>query len=149
MGAGFHGGINNSFGAMAINLPIRNNKQNVSTTGSIKNNAIETAKYFDYKNGLFGEKNRKNGRIPREIFSKNPSTAATLFFNTLSQGGQKHVFNTSNGKGIEATLKDGSKITYRPLTSSIGSPAVEITISMSPDVKPKKYHFVQKGGNKK
>jgi hypothetical protein len=101
------------------------------------------------QNGLFGEKNRKNGRIPREIFSKNPSTAATLFFNTLSQGGQKHVFNTSNGKGIEATLKDGSKITYRPLTSSIGSPAVEITISMSPDVKPKKYHFVQKGGNKK
>ncbi len=49
MGAGFHGGINNSFGAMAINLPIRNNKQNVSTTGSIKNNAIETAKWIIWR----------------------------------------------------------------------------------------------------
>ena len=79
----------------------------------------------------------------KEIIVKNPITSAALFFNTLSADGKKEVFETRHGKGIHAILKDGSEIYYRPVTSSKGSPAVEITVSGSLKIKSHKYHIVK------
>lgn len=146
MGAGFHGNIKNTKGASNKNITTSNKSKTMSNTaGSIENNAKEAAKYFPFKDGLFGSKNRKPKSKPREIFVSNPTSSASQFFNILKQGGKDKLFNTSHGIGIESNLPDGSRITYRPITSSKGSPAVEITISGSDYIKPKKYHFVMKG----
>lgn len=146
MGAGFHGGINNSKGAKSMALMKSNPVKVISqSTSSISSNANEAAKLFTFKDGLFGIKNRKPRSKPREIIVNNPQTSATIFFNTLAAGGKKEKFDTGHGKGIKATLSDKSVITYRPITSSNGSPAVEIVVSGSKNVKPKKYHIVRKG----
>ena len=50
----------------------------------------------------------------------------------------------SNGKGYITELKDGTIISYREVTSTEGSPAVEINIKKSTDtggVKKQKIHF--------
>ncbi len=143
MGAGFHGNIKNTKGASNNNITASNKSKTI--VGSIENNAKEAAKYFPFKDGLFGFKNRRPKSKPREIFSNNPTSSASQFFNILKQGGKDKLFNTSHGIGTESNLPDGSKITYRPITSSKGSPAVEIVISGSDYIKPKKYHFVMKG----
>ena len=52
----------------------------------------------------------------------------------------------SNGKGEVAKMKDGTIISYREVTSSDGTPAVEINISNSndpADVKKQKIHFIK------
>lgn len=147
MGSGIRGNFGNTKGSKLMPLTNTSNVIKISLpTSSIHSNANETSKYFPFKDGLFGSKNRKPRSKPREIFANNPSTAASFFFNTMTAGGKKESFNTGHGKGIKATLSDTSVITYRPTTSSNGSPAVEITVSGSKYVKPKKYHFVQRGG---
>ena len=53
-----------------------------------------------------------------------------------------------NGKGKIAKLKDGTIITYREISSSDGSPAVDINIKKSTNsngVKQQKIHFTKKG----
>ena len=53
-----------------------------------------------------------------------------------------------NGKGYRVSMKDGSIITYREVSSSDGSPAVDINITSSSDdtggVRTQKIHFVRK-----
>lgn len=52
-----------------------------------------------------------------------------------------------NGKGFRVSMKDGSIITYREVSSSDGSPAVDIHIMSSSDdtggVRTQKIHFVR------
>ena len=47
----------------------------------------------------------------------------------------------SNGKGTMTVLGDGTRIVHRLITSTPGSPAVEISISGSPLIKDQKIHF--------
>ena len=143
MGSGYRGDFGYTQGFKTIHQK-QYNMHNKSGN-SIYSNAINVSHLFDFKNGLFGTKNRKPRSKPREIIVSNPQTSASVFFNTLSAGGKKEIFNTGYGKGIKATLSDKSVITYRPTTSSDGSPAVEIVVSGSKNVKPKKYHIVKKG----
>ena len=79
MGAGFHGGINNSKGAKSMAL-MKNNHVKVilQSTSSISSNAKEAAKLFTFKDGLFGTKNRKPRSKPREIIVNNPQTSCRL-----------------------------------------------------------------------
>ena len=47
-----------------------------------------------------------------------------------------------NGKGVRTELKDGTIIVYREITSTIGSPAVEINARKSVDNCGLKYHKI-------
>ncbi len=52
----------------------------------------------------------------------------------------------NNGKGVYTKMKDGSILSYRQISTSDGSPAVEINIRGSTDhgtVKYQKIHFVK------
>lgn len=54
----------------------------------------------------------------------------------------------SNGKGKVTKMRDGSIISYRPISSSDGSPAIDINIRKSRNsggIKQQKIHFVKKG----
>ena len=144
MGSGYRGYFGNTYGFKQLHQ--KQVTKTVRNTSSIYLNAINTSKLFDFNNGLFGIKNRKKGRRPREIIVKNAQTSAFIFFNTLSKGGKKKSFKTSHGFGIEAILDDGTIVTYRPKTASFGSPAVEIRSSSSNYVKNNKYHIVSKVG---
>ena len=52
----------------------------------------------------------------------------------------------ANGKGHYTKMKDGSILSYREVSSSDGTPAVEINIKKSTDhggIKYQKIHFVK------
>lgn len=42
-------------------------------------------------------------------------------------------------------LPDGTRIVYRIITKTPNSPAIEISISASPNIKNQKIHFIGKG----
>lgn len=94
------------------------------------------------ESGYFG-KAGTSSRV-REIHTKDAYATANDFYNRISQGA---VSIETIPNGSIATLVDGTKITYRVVTSSEGSPAININIKKSDytgKVKSQKIHFVDK-----
>ncbi len=89
------------------------------------------------KAGYFGEK----GKNVRVIQTKDPINTSQDFYNKIGKGGELLVL--SNGKGTMTILSDGTRIVHRLITSTEGSPAVEITVSGCNRVKNQKIHFVK------
>ncbi len=78
----------------------------------------------------------------REIDCDNPVQEAKKFYDSIAFGGIESKLE--NGKGYLTKLKDGTVITFREITSTEGSPAVEINIkktSESSGIKSQKIHF--------
>ena len=61
----------------------------------------------------------------------------------MSDGGKSEPL--SNGKGTRTTLPDGSIIVHRLITSTPGSPAVDIKVIGASKAKSQKVHFVKEG----
>ena len=105
---------------------------------------------YPYKNGYFGTKGTSatNPRI-RHIKSDNPVETAKAFYDQLAQGGVETPFydkKTGQEKGRKSNLSDGSVVSWRNVSSSDGSPAVDINIESSKDsggIKQQKIHFVK------
>ncbi|MDD3022006.1 MAG: hypothetical protein PHX61_13650 [Alphaproteobacteria bacterium] len=90
--------------------------------------------------GYFGKEGSRTS--VRRIESKNPQSTAHDFFNKLSNGGK--IENLPNGKEQKATMRDGSIIVYRPISSSDGSPAAEIRcLPKNAGLKEQKIHFTK------
>lgn len=123
MGTGFHGGFGNSFGAKTL----------------IEHNSKTLGEKYGLTNGYFGQKG-KNVRI---INCNNAIKTAQYFYETIGQGGTE--FKLSNGKGSMTVLPDGTRIVCRIITKTPSSPAIEISISASPNIKNQKIHFIGKG----
>lgn len=87
-------------------------------------------------NGYFGEKG-KNCRI---IKSNDPVRTSIDFCNRIGENGVKTTL--PNGKGTKTVLSDGTVIVHRIITSTKGSPAVEISVSGSSNIKNQKIHFI-------
>lgn len=101
-----------------------------------------TAKY-DYSNGYFGEQGKGRSFV-RNISSDDPANTAKDFYDTAAHGGIEGAMY--NGKGYVTKMKDGTILSYREVSSSDGSPAVEINIRQSDDngdIKYQKIHFVK------
>lgn len=111
---------------------------------TIAENIDNLKKSYSYANGYFGEKGQ--GRhFTRNIYSNNPLETAKDFYAKAACGGIAHQM--SNHKGEIAKMKDGTIISFRSVTSSVGSPAVEINISSSTDtggLKRQKIHFAKR-----
>lgn len=126
MGGGTGGNFGNTRGS-------RERKQS-----SVVDNAKSMKK--DYKltpKGYFGEKG-KNCRI---IKTENPLKTAADFYEKISHGGVQKLL--SNGKGIQTIFEDGSRIVYRIKTSTPGSPAIDISISIFKGIAKQKIHFIK------
>lgn len=93
--------------------------------------------YFLSKSGHFGEK----GKNVRVIKSRNPVSTSQDFYSKIGEGGS--ITALPNGKGTMTTLSDGTRIVHRLITSTKGSPAVEITINSPSKVKNQKIHFIR------
>lgn len=109
---------------------------NSATKSNIAENAKAlAAKYGLTTHGYFGTKG-KNCRI---ITTGTPVATSTQFYQQIGKGGT--TIPLSNGKGTMTVLGDGTRIVHRIVTSTPGSPAVEISISGSPLIKDQKIHF--------
>ena len=85
----------------------------------------------------------------RHIESKNPISTSTDFYNKLTHGAIEK--NLPNGKGTVAKLADGTIVSYRKISSSDGTPAVDINIKRSKEsggIKQQKIHFVKEKDKK-
>lgn len=115
----------------------------------LSKNLTKTAKKYKMtKGGYFGEKSKtaKKERT-RTIFCKNsPYKEAKKFFKSLTQGYIAKPLPTKYGMGKIVIFDDDTTITFRPVTSSPKSPAVDIQISSSSPkgLKKQKIHFAKK-----
>ncbi len=110
---------------------------------SITENLPSLIKEYDYRNGYFGEKG-KGTNYTRNISSDDPIKTAKEFYDKAAHGGIERKME--NGKGLYTKMQDGSILSYREVSSSDGSPAVEINIKESTshgDIKYQKIHFVK------
>ena len=114
---------------------------------TIGENLDSVANKFKYNKstGYFGDKGQSSQNKVRNIVSDNPSASAKEFYDTIAYGGLEKEL--SNGKGLKTDMADGSTITFREISSSDGSPAVDINItktdSVAGNIKTQKIHFVK------
>lgn len=97
---------------------------------------------FNYNNGYFGKKGTSNK--VRIISSDDPLKTAIDFYDKLCYGGLKEEL--PSGKGWKVSMADGSIITFRPKSSSDGSPAIDINLKDSNykgKLKSQKIHFTE------
>lgn len=120
MGSGYYGGYHNTYGA---------NEEVPANSSNIDDNALELAQQFHLTpGGYFGGKGR--GKGVRIISSANPIATAESCYRILGKGGVERVAHNHKGQEVRMTrLGDGTLVTYRQITSSQGSPAIEIRLS--------------------
>lgn len=111
---------------------------------SIGENMLLLKNEFNYNNGYFGEKGQSRAFV-RNIVSDDPLKTAKEFYDKVAHGGIERTMD--NGKGVYTKMSDGTILSFREVSSSDGSPAVEINISNSTDhgdLKSQKIHFVRR-----
>lgn len=110
---------------------------------SITENLSSLTSSYDYHNGYFGEKGQGRDFV-RNISSADPVKTAQDFYDKAAHGGIERPM--TNGKGHYTKMKDGPILSFREVSSSDGTPAVEINIKKSTDhggIKYQKIHFVK------
>jgi len=110
---------------------------------SITENLSSLTSSYDYHNGYFGEKGQGRDFV-RNISSADPVKTVQEFYDKAAHGGIERPM--TNGKGHYTKMKDGLILSYREVSSSDGTPAVEINIKKSTDhggIKYQKIHFVK------
>lgn len=118
-------------------------KGDTSYYHSISDNIQTVAANYEYHNGYFGEPSPDSKSKNRNIMSGNPSKTAKAFYDAIALGGREE--RLANGKGFNTRLADGTVITWREVSSSDGTPAIDINVSRSNDsggVKRQKIHFI-------
>ena len=100
------------------------------------NVAKMTGRFAPNEYGNFGIQ----GKNVRVMKSEDPLSESASFYDLLGNGGE---IKTIPGKaGTITKLDDGSRITYRVITSTEGSPAVEINVkNVNTFIKNQKIHF--------
>ena len=125
-------------------------KGNSPTFRSIGENVAAVKRYYPFSDGYFGRKGESstNSRV-RNIESADPNATAKEFYNKIAYGGiESDIYNKKTGEviGQKTKLADGSIISWRDISFSDGTPAVEINIEQSTSnggVKQQKIHFVK------
>lgn len=111
---------------------------------SIVDNLVKLGSKFPVtKSGYFGEKGKSKNNSIRNIQSKDPVKTAKEFF-IKSKIGINKIIQLPNNKGKMAVFPDGSRIVYREISSSDGTPVIEISVKTHSDrFKSQKIHFVR------
>ena len=119
-------------------------KGNAAYYRSVGQNILPTASKYPYRNGRFGVNSPSTGNKTRNIASADPLGTAKDFYDRIAYGGVEKIY--ANGDRRITQMADGTIITWRRISSSDGSPVVEINISRSSHtggLKKQKLHFVE------
>ena len=137
MGTGIHGGFGATGGSGAAGGSDSDSKKN-HRKKTIDDNVDKMKKDYPLtSSGYFGEK----GKNVRVIKTDTPESTSTDFYKRLGNGGKSEPL--SNGKGTRTILPDGSIIVHRLITSTPGSPAVDIKVIGKSKVRSQKVHFIK------
>ncbi len=111
---------------------------------SIGQNVLIASQSYKYENGYFGDVSPSTGSKTRNIISADNLSTANDFYNKIAYGGTE--ISRNNGNLKITTMSDGTIVTKRTVSSSDGSPVVEINIRSSTHnggVKYQKIHFIK------
>ena len=111
---------------------------------SIGQNLMIVSSTYEYDNGRFGVNSPSTGNQTRNIASSDNLSTAKDFYDKIALGGIEKSYN--NGKMKITKMADGTTITMREISSSDGTPVVEINIKGSTHtggIKNQKIHFVE------
>ena len=124
----------------SISTTTQPQKENVGS--SIVGNLEKVSGRFElHEDGFFCDRGTGRDESFRQHVSSNPIGNARNLFDSLGYGGRMKPLD--NGKGVQATLDDLTRITFRSETNTPNSPAVNIGRSASPKVKNQKIHFIE------
>ena len=118
-------------------------KGNATYYRSIGQNILSTSSKYQYREGYFGTSSPHGGSYTRNISAEDNLGAATDFYNRIAYGGKEKIY--SDNMRI-TTMSDGTIITMRKISTSDGTPVVDINISRSRGsggIKKQKIHFVK------
>ena len=148
MGSGYSGKYENTYGSTngEKNSSPRNdlpdNQVILKKRSTIDENAsLVKDKYGLDENGFFGETTKTKSQVFRSNY---PVEDSIEFYNKLGTGGKQSLLD--NGHGVKTVLDDNTIITHRIVTSTKGSPAVDIHVYSKSFVQTQKIHFISKGG---
>ena len=119
-------------------------KGNAAYYRSVGQNILPTASKYPYRNGRFGENSPSTGNKTRNIASADPLGTAKDFYDRIAYGGKETIYDGGDRRITQ--MADGTIISWRKISSSDGSPVVEINISRSSHtggLKKQKIHFVE------
>lgn len=129
MGAGVHGG----FGGGGKSKPDVQRRPR-----TIDDNVKEMNHIYPHtSNGYFGEK----GKNVRVIKTSTPEITSSDFYHRISKGGRTEPLK--NGHGTRTLFQDGTVVVHRMITSTKGSPAVDIKVIKPRSIKSQKIHFIK------
>ena len=105
---------------------------------SVCDNAESVAKKYNLNEfGKFGKK----GKNCRVFKCDDPLKESAEFYKKLSKGGFEEPLK--NGKGVKTTFDDNSVVTYREITKTPNSPAIDIKIETPGKIRKQKIHFIK------
>lgn len=134
MGQGYSGAYHGTTGA---------DNESSDPTSSIDENARRMSTRFPIsRNGYFGIRDHKQIRV---ISCIDPIETSRAFFQRLTYGATHEIAMNNRGmKYQRATFSDGSIVTYRVVTSTPDSPAIQISIARAGLIRNQKIHFTRK-----
>ena len=114
--------------------------RNKNQRGVISNDNVSkmSGKFAPNEYGNFGRPS-KNTRI---IECRDPVSESASFYEQIGKGGEMRTI--PGREGTVTKLDDGTRITYRVLTSSESSPAVDINVKRAnTNINGQKIHFIK------
>jgi len=110
---------------------------------SVGQNVLITSNKYEFSGGYFGDNSTHGGNSTRNIISQDNVNAAHDFYDKIAFGGIEQRVNDN----MRITrMNDGTVITIREVSSSDGTPVVDINIKCSNHtggLRSQKIHFVQ------
>ena len=130
MGKGSHGHFQGTAGSSSAKHTLNDNLPKL------------TKKYPLSKDGYFAPRG-DGGNHVRVMKCKDPLGTAKDFYKLATKNHETEI-KIPGGKGYVAEMRDGTRITIRPVSSSPDrSPAVDINISSPGRVNRQKIHFIK------
>lgn len=122
-------------------------KNNTTHYHTLLENIPSVSSKYMIDNGYFGIPGNGRKGFSRNYVSDNPLANATEFYNYIANGGIEVMM--PNNRGFFTKMKDGTIISFREVSSSDGSPAIDINIKESSNtggIKQQKIHFINMKG---